>query len=405
MSVTCRRRIAPPLMSLLVWGVPLAQTGVEPINDRPNPYRTVENWARMPDGRPWGATSAVDIDPDGVSVWVAERCGANSCAGSDLPVVLKFDPSGRLVRSFGAGMFIFPHGIHVDQNGNVWVTDARAATPQEIERFPQARGKGHQVIKFSPEGKVLLTLGRAGVAGDPPEALNEPCDVVTASNGDIFVADGHSGQNPNAPPSAMARIVKFSRDGRFLKAWGKLGSGPGEFKTPHGLAMDSRGRLFVADRGNNRIQIFDQEGRFLAEWKQFGRPSGLYIDKNDILYVADSESNARQNPGWRRGIRIGSARDGSVTAFIPDPVTDPDALVTSGAEGVAADAEGNVYGAEVGPRGLKKYAKTAPSESPRASVTTAMKLQTGKAALPVAQSVQLGLMSQTRKSALSRRQR
>lgn len=353
----CRGRITPLPMGILVAGVLFAQTVVEPINDRPNPYRTVENWARMPEGRSWGATSAVDIDPDGVSVWVAERCGANSCAGSDLPVVLKFDASGRLLTSFGAGMFIFPHGIHVDREGNVWVTDARAATPQEIEKFPQAKGKGHQVIKFSPDGKVLLTLGRAGVAGDPPEALNEPCDVVTAPNGDIFVADGHSGQNPNAPPSTVARIVKFSKEGKFLKAWGKLGSGPGEFKTPHGLAMDSRGRLFVADRGNNRIQIFDQEGRFLAEWKQFGRPSGLYIDKNDVLYVADSESNARQNPGWKRGIRIGSARDGTVTAFIPDPITNPDAVATSGAEGVAADAQGNVYGAEVGPRGLKKYAK------------------------------------------------
>lgn len=402
--MTYSRRIAPLLMGLFVSGVLLAQTVVEPINDRPNPYRTVENWARMPDGRLWGATSAVDIDPDGVSVWVVERCGANSCAGSDLPVVLKFDPSGRLVRSFGAGMFIFPHGIHVDREGNVWVTDARAATPQEIERFPQARGKGHQVIKFSPEGKVLLTLGRAGVAGDPPEALNEPCDVVTAPNGDIFVADGHSGQTPNAPPNAVARIVKFSKDGRFLKAWGKLGSGPGEFKTPHGLAMDSRGRLFVADRGNNRIQIFDQEGRFLAEWKQFGRPSGLYIDKNDILYVADSESNARQNPGWRRGIRIGSARDGTVTAFIPDPVTNPDALPTSGAEGVAADAQGNVYGAEVGPRGLKKYAKVSGrSELPRMGVTTAKKLAVGRSALSAAQAFPLALMSQTRKSALPRR--
>jgi sugar lactone lactonase YvrE len=260
--------------------------------------------------------------------------------------VLKFDSSGKLVKSFGAGMFIFPHGIHVDRQGNVWVTDAQGRD-----------GKGHQVVKFSPDGKVLLTLGKAGVAGDPPDALNEPCDVVTAPNGDIFVGDGHSGQNDNATPNTVARIVKFSKDGKFITSWGKMGSAPGEFKTPHGLAFDSRGRLFVADRGNNRIQIFDQNGKFLEEWKQFSRLSGIYIDKNDVFYGADSESNARRNAGWKRGIRIGSAKDGKVTAFIPDPVTNPDTAATSGAEGVAADAMGNVYGAEVGPRALKKYVK------------------------------------------------
>ena len=333
------------------------QPGAASVNDAPNPYRVVENWAKMPEGRMWGATSAVDIDPDGRSVWVAERCGANSCAGSSLPVVLKFDAAGALVRSFGARMFVFPHGIHVDREGNVWVTDARAATSQELETFPAAKDRGHVVVKFSPEGNVLLTIGTPGVAGDPPGALNEPCDVVTAPNGDIFVADGHSGQNRDAPPNTVARIVKYSKDGKFIKAWGKLGSGPGEFRTPHGLAFDSRGRLFVADRGNLRIQIFDQEGTFLDEWRQFSRLSGIYIDRNDLLYGTDSESNGRSNPGWKRGIRIGSARDGRVQSFIPDPVADADASATSGAEGVAADRAGNVYGAEVGPRALKKYVR------------------------------------------------
>jgi sugar lactone lactonase YvrE len=333
------------------------QAGAQTANDAPNPYRAVENWARMPEERMWGSTSAVDIDPDGRSVWVAERCGANSCAGSDLPVVLKFDASGRLVRSFGAGMFVFPHGIHVDREGNVWVTDARAATPQELEKFPGAKARGHAAVKFSPDGNVMMTLGTPGVAGDPPNALNEPCDVVTAPNGDIFVADGHSGQNRDAPPDTVARIVKYSKDGKFIKAWGKLGSGPGEFKTPHGLALDSRGRLFVADRGNIRLQIFDQEGTFLEEWKQFSRLSGIYIDRNDVLYGADSESSSRSNPGWRRGIRIGSAKDGRVQFFIPDPVVDPDASSTSGAEGVAVDEAGNVYAAEVGPRTLRKYVR------------------------------------------------
>jgi sugar lactone lactonase YvrE len=236
-------------------------------------------------------------------------------------------------------MFVFPHGISVDPQGNVWVTDGQGKD-----------GKGQQVFKFSPEGKVLLTLGKAGVAGDGPDTFNQPSDVIVAANGDIFVADGHGG-NTNA------RIVKFSKDGKFIQTWGKKGSAPGEFDTPHALAFDSKGRLFVGDRGNNRIQIFDQDGKFLEQWTQFSRPSGLYIDKNDVLYVADSESNTARHPGWQRGIRVGSAKDGSVQAFIPDPEPDPDRSATSGAEGVAADAQGVIYGAEVGPKALKRYVK------------------------------------------------
>ena len=154
------------------------------------------------------------------------------------------------------------------------------------------------MFKFSPDGKVLLTLGKAGVAGSGPDEFNAPSAVVTAPNGDIFVADGHGG-NTNA------RIVKFAKDGKFIKTWGKKGSGPGEFDTPHALAFDSQGRLFVGDRSNNRIQIFDQDGKFLDEWTQFSRPSGIFIDKNDIIYVADSESGirAKNHDGWKRGIR------------------------------------------------------------------------------------------------------
>ena len=240
-----------------------------PTNSSPNPYRSIENAAKMPPGRTWGSTAGVAIDPDGTSVWVAERCGANNCAGSNLDPVLKFDASGNLVKSFGAGMFVFPHGIFVDRDGNVWVTDGQGKD-----------GKGHQVFKFSPDGKVLLTLGKAGTAGDGPDTFNAPSAVLVAPNGDIFVGDGHGG-NTNS------RIVKFSKDGKFIKTWGKKGSAPGEFDTPHTLAMDLRGRLFVGDRNNNRIQIFDQDGKYIDQWPQFSRPSGVYIDKNDIIYVAD----------------------------------------------------------------------------------------------------------------------
>ncbi len=302
-----------------------------------NPYRVAESWAKLPEGRTWGSTAAVDVDAND-HIWVAERCGANSCAGSDLAPIFEFDPSGKLLRSFGAGLFVFPHGIALDKDGNVWVTDGQGKD-----------GKGHQVFKFSPDGRILMTLGKAGVAGDGPDEFNQPSDVIVAANGDIFVADGHGG-------NSNARIVKFSKDGKFIKTWGKKGIAPGELDTPHGLAFDSKGRLFVADRNNNRIQIFDQEGNYIEQWTQFSRPSGIFIDAKDNIYVADSESNSvRPHPGWKRGIRVGNVSDGYVTAFIPDPVETVKG--TSAAEGVAADSLGNIYGAEVGPKALKKYIK------------------------------------------------
>lgn len=338
---------------------------VQPTNDLPNPFQTVAPWGKLPDGRKWGALNAVAVDNDGESVWVADRCGANpdippgaspfqydSCAGSTLAPVLKFDAAGNLLKSFGAGMFIFPHKIYADRDGNVWVVDGRSLNERERKQYPQETGKGHTVVKFSPDGKVLLTIGRAGVAGNPPDALTEPTSIAIAPNGDIFIAEGHGGQAPAAPPDTVSRISKFSKDGKFIKSFGKLGSGPVEFRLPHDLAFDARGRLFVADRGNMRIQILEQDGTFAAEWLQFGRPSGVYI-RNDMIYVADSESNGvAPHPGWKRGIRIGSVNDGSVTYRIPDPL---ELKGTSAAEGVAVDAKGNVYGGEVGPRQLVKH--------------------------------------------------
>ena len=337
--------------AVTIFGGEALTQATTPTNSLPNPYRSIDNWAQLPDGRTWGSTSAVDIDPDGTSVWVGERCGAFAppgqlkagvpfaCEGSKLDPILRFDASGRLVKSFGAGLTIFPHGIHVDRDGNVWLTDGVGKD-----------GKGHQVFKFSPDGKLLLTLGKAGVAGAGNDEFNAPSAVFVAPNGDVFVADGHGG-NTNA------RIVKFDRNGKFIKTWGKKGSGPGELDIPHALAMDSQGRLFVGDRNNNRIQIFDQEGNFIAEWKQFSRPSGIFIDRNDTIYVADSESESvrNSNPGWKRGIRVGNARTGEVTALIPDPVEK--ITGTSAAEGVAADRNGNIFGAEVGPKRLMKYVK------------------------------------------------
>jgi len=338
-----------------------------PTNDLPNPYKTVAPWGHLPaDHDKWGALNGVAVDNDGTSLWVVDRCGANpeapnadsayqfdSCAGSSWAPVHKLDAQGNIVKSFGAGMFVFPHKIYQDRDGNVWVVDMRGMNPREQKKFPGAKPAGHTVTKFDQDGKVLLVIGKPGVAGNPPEALNEPCSIVIAENGDLIITEGHSGQSPDAPPGTVGRVSRYTKDGKFIRSFGRLGSGPGEFKTPHDIAMDEKGRLYVADRGNHRIQILDPDGSYIAEWKQFGRPSGVVL-RGGLVYVADSESNGvAPNPGWKRGIRVGDAQ-GKVLYRIPDPL---EMKNTSFAEGIAVDAQGNVYGGEVGPRQLAKHLK------------------------------------------------
>jgi DNA-binding beta-propeller fold protein YncE len=309
-------------------------------NDLPQPYRTTRDWGQLPPGVAWAAVTAVEPATDGI-IYVVHRCFENSCAGRKEAPILKYDRNGKLLASWGEGMFIFPHGATVDRDGNLWVTDARGE-----------KDKGHQVFKFNADGKVLMTLGKAGVSGSGADLFDQPTDVLVAPDGTIFVTDSHRNGKNN-------RVVKLTKDGKFIKEWGTKGSGPGQISEPHTIAMDSQGRLFVGDRENNRIQIFDQDGKFIAEWRQFGRPSGISITRDDTIYVTDSESGpdtgARELPGIKKGIRIGSAKTGVVTAFIED--MESTVADHSGAEGIGVDAQGNVYGGVVRRRMLERHVK------------------------------------------------
>jgi NHL repeat len=305
----------------------------------PNPYQMVENIVTMPDGRVMGSSNAINVDSKR-NIWVFERCGVNSCTDSKLDPIMEFDPSGKFLRGFGGGMFVMPHAVVLDKEDNLWIVDAGIV----------ANVKGSQIFKFSPDGKLLLTLGKPGIRGTAAGLFNQPSDLTIAPNGDIYVADGHIEAESNG------RVVHLSKDGTFVEAWGTKGSGPLQFDCPHSIAIDSKGRIFVGDRTNNRIQILSPKGEFIAEWKQFGRPSGVRI-LDDVLYVTDSESRNVEgqygyNPGWHRGIRIGKVSDGVVTGFIPDPSPHGN---TSFPEGISVDKNGVIWGASVGDRKATKF--------------------------------------------------
>ena len=341
-----------------------------------NPYRAIYGWEKLPPGRKLGVIAGIYMDPDGKHLWLLSRCegDGNACLNSKVDPVLKFDLNGNLVKSFGAGLFNWPHGFFVDHEGNVWVTEGAPAGEARGAEGHKA-GKGHQVFKFSPEGKVLMTLGEAGVPGDDQTHFNGPSHVFVAPSGEIWVTDGHRGGNN--------RLVKFTKEGKYIM---QIGGGvksatmeKGLFNDPHHIAMDSQGRLFISDRGNNRIQIFDQQGKHIAVWTQFGRPSSIAIDKQDRIYVVDGTSasprplidtnpNAQtrsgnpgvNNPGYESGIRIGDARTGWITEFIPEvPLT-----TTNGRWGgvnmefIGLDNDGNIYAGEVQSQRLVKWVRT-----------------------------------------------
>jgi hypothetical protein len=332
-------------MALAFTCLPLAALAQDAI---PSPYGAPEHqWATPPSGPPWGSSAGIERGPHG-EIWAIDRCGANSCDGSDHAPIVQLDlATGKAIKSIGAGLFVFPHGLHVDRHGNIWVTDGAVS---------KDGSKGLQVVKLSPDGKVLLRLGTAGQRGDDDSHFQSPSDVITASNGDIFVTDGHAPIQPFIPAGLNMRVMKFDPSGKFITQWGKAGKGAGEFNNPHALALDGKGRLYVADRANNRIQIFTQDGKLITEWKQFGRPSGFYIT-GDRLYAIDADSTEAIHPGWKKGVWIGSISSAKAEAFVPDD---------QAGEGVVVAPDGNMYGAvNVVPRGITRYLKQSASKEKR----------------------------------------
>jgi DNA-binding beta-propeller fold protein YncE len=341
------------------------QTQYPKPTELPNPYRLVEGWPTLPktmNGGHWGEVIRVHVDSNG-NIWVFNRCfntvppGNATCInrGDANPPILEFDPSGKLLRSFGAGLFAYAHGFTVDGDGNLWASDVNDEAVVLGMPAKNADGvvMGQEVLKLSPVGKVLMTLGKEGVAGTGPDMFDRPTGIAVAPDGSIFVSDGHY---PNK--YGTARVVKFSKEGRFIKSWGRLGSGPGEFDEPHDIFIGgSQNRVYVADRRNKRIQVFDQDGNFIVAWKQFGEPSSVFVGKDDTIYVGASSADPKTKKGVVRGIVIGNARDGSLKAFIPDPSDLNKQIWGTSASGIAADEEGNIYAADVGAHNLRKYVK------------------------------------------------
>ncbi|MDP6536210.1 MAG: hypothetical protein QGG02_07770 [Gammaproteobacteria bacterium] len=323
----------------------------------PNPVFTNE-WGNLPAGRQWGSTAGIDIDPTDGHVVAYERCGSGSAGGPGVncdsnPVdpIFKFDRyTGEVLANFGAGIMVTPHGIHVDDEGNVWVADFAGNA---------AGTKGHQVHKFSPGGDLLMSLGTAGQPGNDRTHFNQPNDVIVGPDGSIYVADGHSGQNmlteqaleEGRRSGQTGRIVKFTPDGRFITEWGQLGTQHGDFRTPHALEFDSQGRLWVADRGNHRLEIFDQDGNYLESRYTYGRISGFFITDDDMVYAIDSESGPTRHTQWHCGVRIGPLNEDRIVGFIPGYQTESRGEQGTAGEGVAVDTDGNVFAAE-GPASL-----------------------------------------------------
>ena len=256
-------------------------------------WQVLESWGQLPAGLAWGGASQVSTTPEGQIV-VFRRA---------VPSFFVLNPDGTFVKSWGETPYRLAHGIRIDKDGFIWASD----------------NSDNLIQKFSPDGKLVMTLGKKGMAGDnmSQDAFDGPADVFVAPSGDIFVADGYRN----------SRVVQFSKDGKFIRIiGGTKGSEPGQFNLPHALVIDSKGRLIVADAENSRIQVFDQSGKFLEQWTNFpAKPRGaLYITADDTLYVSHVDAEA-----------ITIMKDGKVLDTVKGVGGRP--------HGMTLDKQGNIY--------------------------------------------------------------
>jgi DNA-binding beta-propeller fold protein YncE len=271
-------------------------------------YHAVANWATLAPGTTWGVMSWVDVDRQG-NIYVFQRSDPSA-------KVMVFDAGGRYVRSWGEDMFAYPHALRVLRDGHIWTTDRQL----------------QQIFCFDTDGRLLVTIGRRGLKGDDSsrDRFNGVSDVVMADDGTLFVSDGEGGNH---------RIVQLTREGRFIKSWGSAGDGPGELDGPHCVTLDAQGRVYVCDRANRRIQVFDRQGAFVAEMKQFGTPASIVITDEGLMYVA---AGAPENK-----VTIGTT-DGAVLQTI-DGLDSP--------HGIGVGPDGSLYVAQSSGKAVLKYAR------------------------------------------------
>lgn len=303
----------------------------QPAGRRVVGYQVVHGWPELPPGEILGEATGVGVDSHG-NVLVFHRAGRTWAEPFPTepiarPTVWVFDSTGRFLRSWGAGVFVMPHGLTVDHDDNVWVSDVGL----------------HQVFKFSADGRLLLRLGEARTPGADASHFNLPTDVAVLKDGSFFVSDGYEN----------TRVVKFAADGTFLLTWGTAGAGPGQFNLPHGIAVDASGRVFVADRSNSRVQVFDSSGRFLAEWRgpDVGRPYAIAVGADGRAYIADGGDQPSEPPD-RAGVAV-VGRDGKVmTRFGRFGNYDGQFRL---AHDVAVGSDGAVYVVDVSGQRVQKF--------------------------------------------------
>lgn len=305
-------------------------------------YRVVHGWPILPDGEVLGSVAGVGVDSHG-NVFVFHRAG-RTWPHSDVleltpiarPTIDVFDGrSGALLTRWGSNLFAMPHGLTIDHHDNVWLTDVAL----------------QQVYEFSHDGHLLLTLGERGVAGNDAGHFNRPTEVAVSPDGSFYVSDGYRN----------TRVMKFSANGKFLFQWGTKGTGPGQFDLPHWVSLDATGNVYVADRGNKRIQVFDASGHYLRQWSgnQIGRPYAIALDQLGNAYIADGGDQPDAPPDRSAWVEVGP--DGNPLARI-GRFGNYDGQFEM-AHSIALDADGAIYVGDITGARVQKFVPVGNADS------------------------------------------